>query len=527
VKLWESRDDRERSAAESTRWILWSREGWERVDEQPGPVDEIATADRAAAAAAAAGPATRAVPVTPTAHAVTAAATATAGPEVPAAPGVPGHPSAPAGGPTPAPHAEVRARRADAPIHAIIDARDVGVVFQPVFDASRGHVVGFEASARGPAGPLHAPRRLFAAARAVGRAGELDWICRAVAFRTMMDAALDPSLSLFVNVEPDALITPCPEDLLPVVWEAETRLRVFIDIAGQSLVRNPLEVLESVRRARAAGWGVVLDDLGVSAAALAVLPTLEPDVIRLDQQLLREGSERAGAALTAALAEAEQRGTTLLIDNVTEKPGTVALLGGAGYLQGPFLGTAGPLPATVRPPAVPVPLRDTETTGLTPYAVVAESGGLLASSVAEESLDRLMRQFVTQAARMPSLPVVGVVTSRYRRTTPAMMARHRQALENCPVTVLVGKGMAEFGDWRTRVTETPDGHVLAGELCLVALSATYAAVLTARPTAVVDGAATGWEVGVSHNPLTVRRVMRELLHHVDRLGGGVRFPEPA
>jgi hypothetical protein len=59
------------------------------------------------------------------------------------------------------------------------------------------------------------------------------------------------------------------------------------------------------------------------------------------------------------------------------------------------------------------------------------------------------------------------------------------------------------------------------------LSATYATGLAARPTAVVDGVATGWEVGVSHNPLTVRRVMRELLHDVDRLGGGVRFPELA
>jgi hypothetical protein len=120
-----------------------------------------------------------------------------------------------------------------------------------------------------------------------------------------------------------------------------------------------------------------------------------------------------------------------------------------------------------------------------------------------------------------------VVTSRYRRTTPATAARYRQALENSPVTVLVGTNMAEYGDWRTRTAETPADHPLAAELCLVALSATYASVLTARPTAVVDGAAAGWEVALSHDPLTVRRVMRELLHHLDRLGGGVRSPEPA
>jgi EAL domain-containing protein (putative c-di-GMP-specific phosphodiesterase class I) len=500
VKLWESRGERSSSTAESTRWILWARDGWAR----PEATGDVSTANGASRGG---DPSGNGAPPAP-------------GPLAPAP--APANPPSGDGPPAAEPP---RRTDAGAPIHEIIDRRDVAVVYQPVFDANLGHVVGFEALARGPEGPLQPPRRLFAAARAVGRAGELDWICRAVAFRTMMDAELHPSLSLFVNVEPDALITPCPEDLLPVIWEAETRLRVFIDIAGQSLVRHPIEVLESVRRARAAGWGVVLNDLEVSAAALSLLPTLEPDLIRLDQRVIRHGSERSGEALTAALTEAEQRGTALLVDNVEERPGTIARFALAGYLQGHYLGAEGPLPATVPTPVVPVPLRDPETTGLTPWQVIAESGGLMSSGVADESVDRLVRQFVTQAARATGQPVVGVVTSRYRRTTAAAAARHREALENAPVTLLVGQDMGVYGDWRTRAAEPPADHPLAAELCLVALAATHASVLAARPTAVVNGQATSWDVGVSHNPPTVRRVMRELLHHVDRLAGGVRAQE--
>jgi hypothetical protein len=165
-------------------------------------------------------------------------------------------------------------------------------------------------------------------------------------------------------------------------------------------------------------------------------------------------------------------------------------------------------------------MRTADTTGLTPWEVVAGSSGLAGSGVADESLDRLVRQFVTQAARGPELPVVGVVTSAYRRTTPASAAQHRAALENCPASVLVGPGMAMFQDWRTRAVEPPEGHPLWGELCFVALSAVHSSVLVARATNVRDGVATSWEVGMSHDPATCRRVMRELLHHTDRLDGG-------
>lgn len=474
-------------ASDSTRWILWERDGWSRPEDGTG------------------------------------------GPELPLSPlsSGTGPMGAPSDSPFPAQAPPPPSRvNPGAAVHAIIDSRAVEIVFQPVFDASRHHVVGFEALSRGPEGPLRAPRRLFAAARAVGRAGELDWICRAAAFRAFMDSGVHPSVSLFVNVEPDSLIVPCPEDLLPVIWDAETRLRVFIDVAGQGLLRHPVQVLATVRRARAAGWGVVLNDLEFSAAALSLLPLLEPDVIRLDQRAIRHGSDRVAAALAAALTEAERSGTGLLVDNVEEAPGSLARAVAAGYVQGRLLGVEGALPASVPTPLAPVPLRTGETSGGTPWEVLAASSGLAAKDVTDESLDRLVRQFVATATRGPDLPAIGLVASVYRTTSAATVARYRAALEDCPVSVLVGQDMAVYQDWRTVAVEPPIGHPLRAEFCFVSLSASQSSVLVARPTAVRDGKAQGWDIGMSHDPLLCRRVMRELLHHVDRLDGGALAGAP-
>lgn len=95
--------------------------------------------------------------------------------------------------------------------HAVLDERRIGAVFQPVVDLDSGEPVGFEALARGPADSrLTSPGVLFDLAYRTGRVAELDWVCRAVAFREALAAELPPSLPLFVNVEPSVLGMSCP-----------------------------------------------------------------------------------------------------------------------------------------------------------------------------------------------------------------------------------------------------------------------------------------------------------------------------
>ena len=165
-----------------------------------------------------------------------------------------GVPRASATSPAPAERRQFRVEdeRPQQLVDQIIDGRVVHIEYQPVYDSARRQIVAFEALSRGPEGPLRSPVDLFAAAQAVGRLGELDWVCRAAAFRDLLDAKLPSSISLFVNVEADSLIEPCPPDLLDTVLEAEQLLRVVIEVNGRSIARHPVQFLVTARRARAA-----------------------------------------------------------------------------------------------------------------------------------------------------------------------------------------------------------------------------------------------------------------------------------
>src|SRR5262249_49521275 len=105
----------------------------------------------------------------------------------------------------------------------VLDARAVTTVFQPIvrldpWRARHQGGVGYEARPRGRAGPpWEEPLPLSEAAAERGRLAELDWVCRAGAYRAAIDAGLPPGLTLFVNAEPAALGTPCPPDLTPTI----------------------------------------------------------------------------------------------------------------------------------------------------------------------------------------------------------------------------------------------------------------------------------------------------------------------
>lgn len=159
----------------------------------------------------------------------------------------------------------------------VLSDRAVHMVFQPIVDLASGQVVGLEALARGPAdSTMESPGALFGAARAEGRTAELDWVCRAAAFRALMEADVPPSMSLFVNVEPESLSAECPADLAPVVRRAESLLRVFVEVNDRALAADPAGLLAAADRAREMGWGIAVDDVGSSRAPIAMLPVLHP-----------------------------------------------------------------------------------------------------------------------------------------------------------------------------------------------------------------------------------------------------------
>ena len=109
----------------------------------------------------------------------------------------------------------------------------------------------------------------------------------------------------------------CPEDLQPVMEQAQARLCPIMEVTERALTRDPAALLAAVAAARRAGWGIALDDVGADPASLALMPFLDPDVIKLDLRLIHENTDAEIAAIVnAVLAHSEQTGATILAEGI-------------------------------------------------------------------------------------------------------------------------------------------------------------------------------------------------------------------
>jgi EAL domain-containing protein (putative c-di-GMP-specific phosphodiesterase class I) len=217
-------------------------------------------------------------------------------------------------------------------------------VYQPVVDLRDDRVVGYEALVRGgPETPLESPAELFAAARTEDVVAEFDAACREAAVRGFELDGAGP-FALFLNAAAETL------------GEAEhipaSRQTVVIEITERALVSNPDTLLRALTQFRTQGWGVALDDVGTDSRALALMPLLYPDVIKLDLRRLQERSpEEIARTVGAVGAESERRQAIVLAEGIdSEEQLAAARAFGAQLGQGFLLGPPAPLPGALPEP---------------------------------------------------------------------------------------------------------------------------------------------------------------------------------
>jgi EAL domain-containing protein (putative c-di-GMP-specific phosphodiesterase class I) len=365
----------------------------------------------------------------------------------------------------------------------VLDDRGVLAVYQPLVDLVTGEVLGYEALARGPQGsPWERPDVLFAAARDCGRLGELDWACRAAAYRGALEAGLAPGLSLFVNCEPEALTEPCPADLQDLVWEAERSLRVVNEMTERALTRDPAALLSAVARSRKVGWGVAMDDVGVEAASLALMPFVQPDVIKLDMSLIQNRPTAATSATASAImAQAERTGARVLAEGVeTELHRRRALALGATIGQGWLFGRPGPLPtATSLPRDVVRLLRPQELPiGLTPFGLVERRRDLRVAPKA--LLLPLTKHLERRALTDEEPPVVLATFQSAHNFTPLSAGRYARLTRRSALVAAFGVGMGINPIGAVRGADLEVEDPLASEWNVVVVGPHYAAALLAR-----------------------------------------------
>ncbi|MEU4557516.1 EAL domain-containing protein [Actinoplanes sp. NPDC023936] len=229
-------------------------------------------------------------------------------------------------------------------IDAVLAGRLVRPLFQPIVDLSTRTVVGVEALARGPAGSaLEFPDRLFAAAGAAGRLGELDMLCFERALEGAMAAPVAPPL-LFANGEPAVMDQPLSPRLMEL-FASRPSFRAILEYTERALPSVPGSLLRLAGQIQLGGNGVALDDVGVDPMSLAFLPVLEPEVIKLDMSLLRDPHATHSRTVCAVVrGEARRTGALVIAEGIeTEDDLVTAREMGAQWGQGWLFGRPGPL----------------------------------------------------------------------------------------------------------------------------------------------------------------------------------------
>lgn len=230
-------------------------------------------------------------------------------------------------------------------------------VFQPLVDLYSGEILGYEALARGPEGPLQRPDLLFAAAREENLLAELDRACRRVAVSSAYAARLVSPATLFVNVEPEAVGLGL-EEAQPEAGRLPTDMRLVVEITERALTSRPADLLPTIEHLRAHGIGIALDDVGVDRRSLALMPFLRPDVIKLDLQLTQDRpSAEVAEVHNAVSAHAERTGALVVAEGIeTDEHAERARAMGASIGQGWLYGRPGPLPDHRLEPSSPIPI---------------------------------------------------------------------------------------------------------------------------------------------------------------------------
>ena len=403
----------------------------------------------------------------------------------------------------------------------------IRIEYQAVHDTEHGQIVGFEALTRDPKGPCAHRSQLFAAAHAAGRLGELDWICRVTAFREMLDAGLPPSISLFVNVEADSLIEPCPPDLLPTVQEAEQRLRVYVDLdrpgdlplpvpgpgdrapgPGRELGRRHQRHRVQRRRRRRCcrPWNPTWS----SSQPSAHLQRARAGQRRADRG---DGRVRTHPRGAAGGAGGEQR-------RVDDRPRRrLALPAGPPARQARARCRSTCRSRCTRSRCWSHP--DPDEALSTPWSVLSTGGARQTSNVSQAGLDHLIMGITTRAAVGDQAPAVAVVIPAAAATmAPERQVMFTMLLERCPLIIIVGPNVSAWSDWRVRAADMPVGHAFAHETCFVVLSPGLSMAVAGRPHGWPQDPPV-WDIAVSQNPDVCRTVMRQILRTVDTLAGGV------
>ena len=219
------------------------------------------------------------------------------------------------------------------------------MAFQPIVDLSSGTPFAYEALVRGPNGESAASvlSRVTPANRYA-----FDQQCRVKAIRTAAAAGLlNTPAKLSINFLPNAVYEPKACIQLTLKTAAEIQFptdRLIFEFTENEEMIDPTHVSNIVDSYKRMGFGTALDDFGAGHAGLNLLARFQPDIIKLDMDLVRglEASLPKRIIVEAVVKMCKALNVEVIAEGIETEAELEALRAlGVRYIQGYYFAKPG------------------------------------------------------------------------------------------------------------------------------------------------------------------------------------------
>lgn len=230
---------------------------------------------------------------------------------------------------------------------------DFSMAFQPIADAATGALFAYEALVRGARGE---PASTVLGAVNEDNRYAFDQQCRVRAIEMAAQRAPDGA-KLSINFMPNAVYEP--RACIRLTLETAERVgfpvsRIIFEFTENEKI-DTAHLLNIVRTYREIGFATAIDDFGAGHSGLNLLARFQPDIVKLDMDLVRHiDTDRSKRIVVRhTLAMLADLGITALCEGV-ETTGELAVLRdlGANLIQGYVL--ARPAFENFEMPALPI-----------------------------------------------------------------------------------------------------------------------------------------------------------------------------
>jgi EAL domain-containing protein (putative c-di-GMP-specific phosphodiesterase class I) len=212
------------------------------------------------------------------------------------------------------------------------------MAFQPIVDLETDTPFAYEALIRGLAG--ESPADLLGQLTDANRY-TFDQQCRVKAIETAVRAGiLDTPGRLSINFLPNAVYSPkaCIQLTLKTAHESAFPIdRLVFEFTENEPMADPEHVANIVRTYQAMGFGTALDDFGAGHAGLTLLARFQPDIIKIDMELVRDidSSLPRRVIVDGIVKMCRELGITLIAEGIETDEELSALRAlGIRYMQG-------------------------------------------------------------------------------------------------------------------------------------------------------------------------------------------------